>query len=226
RNLQMVNLPQQAQPIRITMDYILFGQNQNDITIRQKEQLKNTMNFIQVYFQQLLKVIPALGPNIYIIVKDVRIQIFLQNIEQMVREILIFIFGLPNIIIQILKFQLMLFIVKWILLQKELILVSLRQICIHYNTNLLILDLKFIQIIFCMKCCICQAKSLYKYWINPQTGDYYDNEINNYVKTVPIRGKQTIIMFTPNVLATARKYYGCPNLEGMQLENDGDINSM
>ena len=29
-----------------------------------------------------------------------------------------------------------------------------------------------------------------------------------------------------NILETARKYYGCPTLEGMQLENNGAAGSM
>jgi leishmanolysin len=36
-----------------------------------------------------------------------------------------------------------------------------------------------------------------------------------------IRGKNTTLLKSPNVLATAREYYNCSSIEGMQLENEG-----
>ena len=59
------------------------------------------------------------------------------------------------------------------------------------------------------------------YWINPSTGNYYGYEkLSKISKTVLKRGLQTYVLFSPNVLETARKYYNCPTMEGMQLENE------
>jgi hypothetical protein len=38
-----------------------------------------------------------------------------------------------------------------------------------------------------------------------------------------IRGKPTYILMSRNILATAKKYYACETVEGMQLENDGKV---
>ncbi|EAR96681.1 leishmanolysin family protein (macronuclear) [Tetrahymena thermophila SB210] len=44
---------------------------------------------------------------------------------------------------------------------------------------------------------------------------------NKLISTQTLRGIQTNLLGSPNVLATAKKYYGCPTLQGMQLENQG-----
>ncbi|EGR32455.1 leishmanolysin family protein, putative [Ichthyophthirius multifiliis] len=67
------------------------------------------------------------------------------------------------------------------------------------------------------------SSGLYRYWINPSTGNYYGNEVDNYVSQQFLREKQILILQTPNVLATAQKYYACLTLKGMQLQNDENI---
>jgi proprotein convertase subtilisin/kexin type 5 len=57
--------------------------------------------------------------------------------------------------------------------------------------------------------------NLYKNWVDPDTGNYYGTNVNKIIKTATIRGKKTSILASKNVLKTAQKYYGCPTLEGM-----------
>ncbi|EGR26904.1 leishmanolysin family protein, putative [Ichthyophthirius multifiliis] len=65
-----------------------------------------------------------------------------------------------------------------------------------------------------------------QFWINPETGQYYGQYgLPKITKTVIYRGLPTKIVFTKNILLTARKYYACPTMEGMQLENEGDSGS-
>jgi proprotein convertase subtilisin/kexin type 5 len=59
------------------------------------------------------------------------------------------------------------------------------------------------------------SPSLYNKWVNPDTGNYYDDTVNLILKSSVIRGKKTNLIASKNVLEVARKYYGCPTLEGM-----------
>ena len=72
------------------------------------------------------------------------------------------------------------------------------------------------------------SQSLYNKFIDPKTGKYYseNDNVKEIFKTATIRGKKTYLLSSKNILETARKYYGCPTLEGMQLENDGAGGSM
>ena len=55
-----------------------------------------------------------------------------------------------------------------------------------------------------------------QFWIDPATNDFYGkSNVSKIIKTINIRGKPTIILFSENVLKTARKYYNCTTLEGM-----------
>lgn len=54
-----------------------------------------------------------------------------------------------------------------------------------------------------------------KYWVNPTTKVAYTAPTSKGV----IRGLTSTLLSTPNVLAFARAYYGCPTLAGMPLEN-------
>ena len=55
-----------------------------------------------------------------------------------------------------------------------------------------------------------------QYWVDSATGNYYAATYKSKImKTVTIRGISTNILFSKNVLATARKYYGCSSMEGM-----------
>ncbi|KAL4497778.1 hypothetical protein ABPG72_000533 [Tetrahymena utriculariae] len=49
---------------------------------------------------------------------------------------------------------------------------------------------------------------------------------NKLITTQKIRNLDTKILGSPNVLATAQKYYTCPTLKGMQLENQGGQGSV
>ncbi|EGR29768.1 leishmanolysin family protein, putative [Ichthyophthirius multifiliis] len=185
------------------------------------------MNFIQEYLQQLLKVIPALGPNIYNSEKCQNINIPPKYRADGERNSDIHIWvaqynspdssNLANAVHCQMDPALKRVNYGVIMVNLDKILQQNTNPGFKSDLNVILHEMLHI---------LGFSRGLYRYWINPQTGNYYDNEINNYVRTVPIRGKQTIIMSTPNVLATARKYYGCPTLEGMQLENDGDINSI
>ncbi|EGR31787.1 leishmanolysin family protein, putative [Ichthyophthirius multifiliis] len=225
KNLQ-IDLLQQPQPIRITMDYSLFNIVNDKITQYQKDQLKGLLQQVQDYLQKLLKVIPAQKTIVYNTIKCNNI-----NIPKKYRrdgennsDLVIWVsyyngplsFSLANAI--------------HCLIDPNLKRVTYGMI----NINLSKLDLDHTQSVFKSDFnnilheflhILGFSRGLYRYWINPLTQNFYDDEINNYVRTVSIRGKQTVIISTPNILATARKYFGCPTLQGMQLENDGDINS-
>ena len=59
------------------------------------------------------------------------------------------------------------------------------------------------------------SPSLYNKFINPKTGNYYEDNLKEIYKTVTVRGKKTYLLLSRYILETARKYYGCPTLEGM-----------
>ena len=55
-----------------------------------------------------------------------------------------------------------------------------------------------------------------KYWVDPETGNYYtEANTSKITKIITIRDIPTSILFSKNILATARKYYGCSTMEGM-----------
>jgi len=60
------------------------------------------------------------------------------------------------------------------------------------------------------------SKSLYKYYLN-------DNGkiISNPTKTVRLLGVDRMVLNIPSLTERARKYFGCSNLEGVFLEDDG-----
>ncbi|EGR30430.1 leishmanolysin family protein, putative [Ichthyophthirius multifiliis] len=65
------------------------------------------------------------------------------------------------------------------------------------------------------------------FWINPQTGQYYGQYgLSQITKIVIYRSLPTTLVMTKNILQTARKYYACPTMEGMQLENEGGSGSL
>ncbi|EGR28964.1 leishmanolysin family protein, putative [Ichthyophthirius multifiliis] len=64
-------------------------------------------------------------------------------------------------------------------------------------------------------------------WIDPDTGKYYGQYgLPKITRDVIIRGLKTSIVYSKNILLTARKYYNCPTMEGMQLENEGGSGSL
>ena len=59
------------------------------------------------------------------------------------------------------------------------------------------------------------------YWIDKSTGKTYGLfNIGKVALTENIRGLPTKIISSDKVKATARKYYGCDSLTGMQFENE------
>jgi len=60
-----------------------------------------------------------------------------------------------------------------------------------------------------------------EYWINPATGSSYGSADLGLIKSsaTTIRSLSTTSLMSANVLKTAKKYYNCPTLTGMQLEN-------
>ncbi|EAR96682.2 leishmanolysin family protein (macronuclear) [Tetrahymena thermophila SB210] len=63
-------------------------------------------------------------------------------------------------------------------------------------------------------------------WYNKATNQLLGQAAaNKLITTQTLRGIQTSLLGSPNVLATAQKYYGCQTLQGMQLENQGDSGS-
>lgn len=59
-----------------------------------------------------------------------------------------------------------------------------------------------------------------QFWINPETNRMYEADNLNLIKSTEIiRELSTTILKSKNVLNTARKYYDCPTLSGMQFEN-------
>ncbi|KAL4453892.1 hypothetical protein ABPG74_003775 [Tetrahymena malaccensis] len=66
-----------------------------------------------------------------------------------------------------------------------------------------------------------------KNWYNKSTNQLLGKQAaNNLITTQKIRGFDTKMLGSPNVLATAQKYYECPTLKGMQLENQGGSGSV
>jgi proprotein convertase subtilisin/kexin type 5 len=45
------------------------------------------------------------------------------------------------------------------------------------------------------------------------------------MKTDVFRGVENTKIVTPKVVATAKKYYNCPTVDGMELENEGGSGS-
>ncbi|EGR33968.1 leishmanolysin family protein, putative [Ichthyophthirius multifiliis] len=65
------------------------------------------------------------------------------------------------------------------------------------------------------------------YWIDPSTKSFYGQTFRDKILTQrTIRNLTTDILYSQNVLQTTRKYYDCENLEGMQLENQGGQGSV
>ncbi|EGR27277.1 leishmanolysin family protein, putative [Ichthyophthirius multifiliis] len=61
-----------------------------------------------------------------------------------------------------------------------------------------------------------------QYWIDPNTKvPYGSTGVTKITSTQTIRTFSTNIVSSPNILKTSRKYFSCPTLLGMQLENGG-----
>ena len=60
------------------------------------------------------------------------------------------------------------------------------------------------------------SKSLYKYYLS-DSGRRYSNP----TKTVRLLGANRMVLNVPSLTERARKYFGCSNLEGVFLEDDG-----
>ncbi|EGR27298.1 leishmanolysin family protein, putative [Ichthyophthirius multifiliis] len=66
-----------------------------------------------------------------------------------------------------------------------------------------------------------------QFWIDPDTGKSYGTNFNDkLLKTKNYRGIQTTILVSKNVVEVTRKYYNCPTVEGMQLENEGSLGTI
>lgn len=65
-----------------------------------------------------------------------------------------------------------------------------------------------------------------QYWLDTSVGALYGADTSKITTTQTIRGFSTTVLKSPNVLATARKYYNCNTLTGMQLENQGGAGSL
>ncbi|KAL6755692.1 hypothetical protein V8C86DRAFT_2671508 [Haematococcus lacustris] len=63
------------------------------------------------------------------------------------------------------------------------------------------------------------TSSLYSLYINPATNQ--ELPINNVVKTATVDGKQVTRIVTPTVAREAQAQFGCPSLDGAQLEDEG-----
>ncbi len=50
-------------------------------------------------------------------------------------------------------------------------------------------------------------------------------EANVYARGVTLRGAPRQILKSPKVLETARKYFGCPTISGVEIENEGGSGS-
>ncbi|OMJ65974.1 hypothetical protein SteCoe_37346 [Stentor coeruleus] len=61
------------------------------------------------------------------------------------------------------------------------------------------------------------SKNLYKYWKNSSGANYTE-----VTKTVEIRGVNKIYIVTPQVKTVAQSVYNCGSLEGMELEDQGN----
>jgi len=64
------------------------------------------------------------------------------------------------------------------------------------------------------------SKSLYKYFL-----DVNGKVIKNPVKTVKLLGSSRMVLDIPVLTERARKYFGCPTLEGVFMEDDGSVGS-
>ncbi|EGR30319.1 leishmanolysin family protein, putative [Ichthyophthirius multifiliis] len=65
------------------------------------------------------------------------------------------------------------------------------------------------------------AEGYIRYWIDPDTGNSYEKDTNKIIKTVKVRGIDSIVLYSKQVLRITRKHYNCPTAEGMLLENNG-----
>ncbi|EAR97451.2 leishmanolysin family protein (macronuclear) [Tetrahymena thermophila SB210] len=64
-------------------------------------------------------------------------------------------------------------------------------------------------------------------WYNKATKQLLgQTAANQLITTQTLRGISTKLLGSPNVLATAQKYFGCQTLQGMQLENQGGSGSL
>ncbi|KAL6745426.1 hypothetical protein V8C86DRAFT_1252337 [Haematococcus lacustris] len=63
------------------------------------------------------------------------------------------------------------------------------------------------------------TSSLYSLFIDPATNQ--ELPISNVVKTATVDGKQVSRIVTPTVAREARAQFGCPSLDGAQLEDEG-----
>ncbi|KAL4453891.1 hypothetical protein ABPG74_003774 [Tetrahymena malaccensis] len=64
-------------------------------------------------------------------------------------------------------------------------------------------------------------------WYNKATNQLLgQTAANQFITSLKVRGIQTNLLGSPNVLAVAKKYYGCSTLQGMQLENQGGSGSI
>ncbi|KAL6744872.1 hypothetical protein V8C86DRAFT_3000072, partial [Haematococcus lacustris] len=63
------------------------------------------------------------------------------------------------------------------------------------------------------------TSSLYSLFIDPATNQ--ELPISNVVKTATVDGKQVSRIVTPTVAREARPSFGCPSLDGAQLEDEG-----
>ncbi|EGR29081.1 leishmanolysin family protein, putative, partial [Ichthyophthirius multifiliis] len=209
------NFPQQAQPIRVTMDFSLSKITQDT------EYLKNLMQHIQVYLQQLLKVIPAQGPNKFHSQKcdDIVVPIKYRTDGERNSDVHIWVVeshDTKNFLASAVYCQLdnTLKRVNYGIIKVNMNRADQNQHNSGFKKDLNNLLHECFHILGF-------SSGLYEYWVNPLTGDYYGEDIKKYLKTVTIREKEIQALSTPNVLATAQKYYSCPTLEGMLLENIG-----
>jgi len=60
------------------------------------------------------------------------------------------------------------------------------------------------------------SKSLYKYFL-----DVNGNLMTNHIKTVNLLGADRMVLDVPSLTERARNFFGCSNLEGIFLEDDG-----
>ncbi|EGR26987.1 leishmanolysin family protein, putative [Ichthyophthirius multifiliis] len=217
------------QPIRITIDYSRIEQT-NDLTQSQIKIIKKLIGLSSDYFSQMLKITPLKGNNKYpkylsgecngIIIpendkqigipnSDLHIYIFYMNDNKddsrananacAFQEITYRpIFGRIQINITNMVFQIN---------DHKLFRQNLESF-IHETLHILGF-----------------SKSQFQYWIDPSTGKTYKKGNNQIQKTVNVRGKETIMLFSQNILDVTRKHFKCQNAEGITLENESKSQS-
>lgn len=65
------------------------------------------------------------------------------------------------------------------------------------------------------------SSGLYRYFI-----DENGNTRQNVTTTKKVRGNSYNMFITPNIMKFAREFYGCDNVPGIALENDGGSGSL